>query len=208
MVDFISSTLLRVGITGGIGSGKSVVCQVFSALGIPVFKADDAARFLMNNDEELKLRIKALLGESVYVAGALNSAAVSAIIFSNPEKLAQLNGMVHPATIAYAERWITEQVSPYIIKEAAIFFESGSNKGIDVMVGVYCPMELRIARAMKRSNLTREKVEDIVAKQMNEEEKMKLCDFVITNDDVTAILPQVLDLHDKLLNKAYSRYIA
>ncbi len=193
--------MLKVGITGGIGSGKSVVCHVFAALGIPVFKADDAARHLMNTDAELKMRIVDLLGASVYAGGTLNSAAVSAIIFSNPEKLQQLNALVHPATIAYAERWIGEQVSPYIIKEAAIFFESGSNKGIDIMIGVSCPLALRISRAMNRSNLTREKVVEIIARQMPQEDKMNLCDHIIVNDDVQAVLPQVLALHEILLER-------
>ena len=200
--------MLKVGVTGGIGSGKSVVCQVFSTLGIPVFKADDAAKYLMNTDAALTAAIKTLLGASVYNNELLDNARVSAIIFAEPQKMQQLNALVHPATIAYGEKWIAEQKSPYIIKEAAIFFESGSNRAIDVMIGVFCPMELRIERAMQRSTLSREKVESIIAKQMDEEEKMKRCDFIITNDDTVAVLPQVLELHDKLLSRAYQGYIA
>ncbi len=194
--------MLRVGVTGGIGSGKSVICQVFATLGRPVFKADDAARLLMNTDAGLMQSIKSLLGGAVYNNGLLDSKAVSAIIFSEPEKLQQLNALVHPATIAYAEKWISLQKAPYIVKEAAIFFESGSSKGIDVMIGVYCPLELRVQRAMARGNMPSEKVMEIVGKQMDEEEKMKRCDYVITNDDITAILPQVLALDKVLLAKA------
>lgn len=194
--------MLKAGITGGIGSGKTIVCQVFTALGIPVFNADEAARYLMENDAILADSITGLLGESVYVSGKLDRQKVSAIVFNDPGKLARLNALVHPATISYAQQWMAEQTTPYVIKEAAIFFESGSNKDMDVMIGVYAPEELRINRAMMRSNLNKEQVLAIVAKQMNEEEKMKHCDHVIINDDVTAILPQVLQLHQQLLVQA------
>lgn len=194
--------MLKAGITGGIGSGKTIVCQVFTALGIPVFNADETARYLMENDAILADGITGLLGESVYVSGKLDRQKVSAMVFNDPGKLARLNALVHPATISYAQQWMAEQTTPYVIKEAAIFFESGSNKDMDVMIGVYAPEELRINRAMMRSNLNKEQVLAIVAKQMNEEEKMKHCDHVIINDDVTAILPQVLQLHQQLLVQA------
>ncbi len=194
--------MLKVGITGGIGSGKSYVCQVFNALGIPVFNADDTARYLMENDPALIQGIRHLLGDDVYVAGKLDRAKVSAIIFQNPEKLQQLNALVHPATISYAKEWFEKQQAPYVIKEAAIFFESGSYTDMNVMIGVYAPRELRIQRAMKRNNLSREKVLSIIAQQMDEDEKMKRCDHVIVNDDITAVLPQVLKLHDLILGKS------
>ena len=190
--------MLKVGITGGIGSGKSFVCQVFNALGIPVFNADDTARYLMENDAALIQGIRNLLGDDVYVAGKLDRAKVSAIIFQSPEKLQELNALVHPATISYAKEWFEKQQAPYVIKEAAIFFESGSYTDMDVMIGVHAPLELRIQRAMKRNNLSREKVLSIIAQQMDEDEKMKRCDHVIVNDDVTAVLPQVLELHEQL----------
>ena len=190
--------MLKVGITGGIGSGKSFVCQVFNALGIPVFNADDTARYLMENDAALIQGIRNLLGDDVYVAGKLDRAKVSAIIFQSPEKLQELNALVHPATISYAKEWFEKQQAPYVIMEAAIFFESGSYTDMDVMIGVHAPLELRIQRAMKRNNLSREKVLSIIAQQMDEDEKMKRCDHVIVNDDVTAVLPQVLKLHEQL----------
>lgn len=188
--------MLKVGITGGIGSGKSMVCQVFTALGIPVFNADDAARHLMEHDAVLVAAIATLLGPEVYENGRMVREKVSATIFRQPALLQQLNALVHPATIAYAEKWMRQQTTPYIIKEAAIFFESGSYTEMDIMVGVYAPVETRIARVIKRGNTTREKVLDIMARQMNEEEKMNRCDYIVTNDDRTAILPQVLRLHD------------
>jgi dephospho-CoA kinase len=190
--------MLKVGITGGIGSGKSVVCQVFNTLGIPVFNADEAARYLMENDAELVQRISQLLGNEVYVRGKLDRAKVSEIIYRDPAQLQQLNALVHPATISYSRLWLGKQSAPYTIKETAIFFESGSYKEMDVMIGVYAPQLLRMQRAMKRSTLTAEKVLGIMAQQMNEDEKMKRCDHVITNDDVTAVLPQVLQLHQLL----------
>ena len=194
--------MLKVGITGGIGSGKSIVCEVFHALGIPVLKADDAARFLMENDADLIKSIRLLLGDHVYNDGQLDRQRVSDIIYRQPEKLRQLNALVHPATIAYANQWMASRDAPYVLKEAAILFESGSDKGMDIVVGVFAPRELRIKRAMQRSHLTYEKVVDIMAKQMDEGEKMKLCAHVISNDDITAVLPQVLDMHQALLAKA------
>jgi dephospho-CoA kinase len=193
--------MLKVGITGGIGSGKTVVCQVFNVLGIPVFNADAAARFLMENDHALIKDITALLGQDVYATGKLNRDKVSAIIFKEPEKLLQLNALVHPATIKYAQAWIENQSAPYVIKEAAIFFETGSNKDMDVMIGVSAPEKIRLSRAMSRGKLSLEQVEGIMAQQMNETEKMRRCDHVVVNDDVQAILPQVLLLHELLLAK-------
>lgn len=188
--------MLKVGITGGIGSGKSVVCKVFESLDIPVFRADDAARYLMQYDEVLKREIGALLGYDVYDNGLLNRAKVSDIIFRQPAKLQQLNALVHPATIAYGKVWMEKQRSPYVIKEAAIFFETDSYKDMDIMVDVYAPQDIRIARTMLRSNITRDKVLEIMSKQMDEEEKMERCDHVIYNNDEVAIIPQVLQLHD------------
>ncbi len=190
--------MLKVGITGGIGSGKSVVCQVFTALGIPVFNADEAARHLMENDATLIQNIRQLFGDDVYSQGKLDRAKISAVVFHEPEKLQQLNALVHPATIAYSKNWFEKQQAPYVIKEAAIFFESGSYKDMDVMIGVYAPTELRIQRAMKRNNFSRKKVLSVIANQMDQDEKMKRCEHVIINDDATAVLPQVLKLHEQL----------
>ena len=197
--------MLKVGITGGIGSGKSVVCQVFNTLGIPVFNADLAARFLMENDQPLVQSIKSLLGSEVYNNGTLDRPKVASIVFGKPDLLAKLNALAHPATIKYANDWLEKQTAPYAIKEAALFFESGSYSEMDVMIGVYAPQELRISRAMSRGKQTREEVLSIIARQMNEEEKMKRCDYVITNDDVTAVLPQAMKLHELLLQSSISQ---
>ncbi|MCD6010892.1 MAG: dephospho-CoA kinase [Flavipsychrobacter sp.] len=193
--------MLKVGVTGGIGSGKSVVCQVFQTLGIPVFNADETARYLMENDTTLVQRIQLLLGDDVYKDGKLDKSRVSTIIYEQPGMLEKLNEIVHPATISYANAWMEKQISPYVVKEAAIFFESGSNKDIDVMIGVSAPKELRISRAMDRNQISREKVLSIMSRQMDEDEKMKRCDHVITNDDLTPLLPQVLKLHELLISR-------
>jgi dephospho-CoA kinase len=193
---------LKVGITGGIGSGKTTVCHFFELLGIPVFYADEAARALMDDDPALKAGIASLFGEGVYKSGKLDRAAVSAAVFGNPEKLNALNALVHPASVAAAARWLERQATPYALKEAAIFFESGTYAGMDVMVGVRAPQELRIARAMSRSGLTRDEVLSRMARQMDEDEKMARCDYVIVNDGRQAVIPQTLALHEALLARA------
>lgn len=194
--------MLKVGITGGIGSGKTVVCRVFATLGIPVFSADDAARYLMDTDEKLKQSIIRVLGPASYANGLPNRPKIAEIVYRDNNKLKEINALVHPATVSYGENWMQRNASsPYVIKEAAIFFESGTHKGMDIMIGVFAPLELRIQRAMRRSNLSREKVESIISQQMNEEEKMQRCDYVITNDDTQAILPQVLPIHTQLLSR-------
>lgn len=191
--------MLKVGITGGIGSGKSTVCRVFNTLGIPVFFADSAAKYLMNNDPTLVSNIKDLFGADIYTNGSLDRPKLSSIVFSKPELLQQLNAIVHPATIAYGNNWMEAQTSPYVLKEAAIFFESGTYKDMDIMIGVFAPKELRIHRAMRRDGTTRAKIEARIAQQMNEEEKMAKCDHVILNDDIHAVIPQVERLHEQLL---------
>ncbi len=194
--------MLKVGITGGIGSGKSLVCQVFKTLGIPVFNADESARYLIENNKTLVEKIKKLFGDSIYINGKLDNKAVSAIVFNEPEKLKKLNDLVHPVTIEYGRQWLLKQTTPYSIKEAALFFETGSNKELDIIIGVSAPIELRIKRTIKRSGLNKEQIESRMASQMNDDEKMKKCDFVIINDDVHAIIPQVLILNEVLIAKS------
>lgn len=192
--------MLKVGITGGIGSGKTTVCALFELLGIPVYYADDAAKELMSADPELALAIRQTFGESVYHQGRLDRAALSAAVFGKPEQVAALNALVHPRVQAHAAQWMATQRSVYALKEAALFFESGSNADMDKMIGVSAPEDLRIARSMKRNGLSREAVAARMAAQMDEEEKMIRCDFVIINDDRQALIPQVLKL-DALLRK-------
>lgn len=191
--------MLKIGITGGIGSGKSVVCQVFETLGIPVFYADKAAKYLMENDAVLIDHIKLLFGQDIYKGGKLDRQRVSSIVFQQADILERLNSIVHPATIRYGKQWMESQTSPYVIKEAAIFFESGSYVDMNLMIGVYAPQMLRMLRTMKRDGVTQDKVSMRMSFQMDEEEKMRRCDYVITNDDLTPIIPQAMRIHELLL---------
>ncbi|MEP6746387.1 MAG: dephospho-CoA kinase [Bacteroidota bacterium] len=196
---------IRVGITGGMGSGKSIVSAIFETLGIPVYQADDAAKRLMNEDEKVKEQLIACFGDVVYVKGALNRSHLAAEVFNDTEKLTLLNSIVHPATIIDGEKWMQQQISPYAIKEAAIIFESGSQKYLDYIIGVYAPVTLRIYRSMKRSNLSREEVTARMNQQMDDAIKMKLCDIVITNDEQQALIPQVLKVHQTIIEMSTSQ---
>lgn len=197
--------MLRVGITGGIGSGKSTVARIFEVLGVPVYYADDAAKRLMNEDEELKQKIIARFGETVYQDGKLDRKAMAGLVFNDPVKLEMLNSLIHPATIKDAAGWMQKQVTPYTIKEAALIFESGAQDQLDYIIGVTAPAPLRIQRTMQRDGVTREEVTSRMDKQMDETIKMKLCDFVIRNDEQEMLMPQVIELHEKLLSLAKNK---
>jgi dephospho-CoA kinase len=195
---------LKIGITGGIGSGKSTVAKVFETIGIPVYYADDAAKRLMNEDAALQQQITALFGPTAYVQGQLDRKYIAGQVFSDKTKLQQLNAIVHPATIADGERWMQQQTTPYAIKEAALIFESGTQGGLDYVIGVSAPTSLRLLRVMKRDQVDREAVIARMNKQINEIIKMRLCDFIIYNDEQQLVIPQVLDLHEKLVKLASS----
>lgn len=194
--------MLKVGLTGGIGSGKTTVAKIFEVLGVPVYSADEAAKKLMNEDDNLKQDIIKLLGQEAYVNEKLNKAFVSTAVFTDVAALNKLNALVHPATLKDAESWIARQTYPYIIKEAAILFESGSDKFLDKVIGVSAPLELRISRLQKRNHYTREEIMKRMNNQMEETEKMNRCDFVIINDEMEMLLPQILSLHQQLLKLA------
>jgi dephospho-CoA kinase len=197
-----------IGLTGGIGSGKSIVAKVFESLGIPVFNADATAKDIMNTNTIIKSKLIEAFGNEVYsntidkngnATETLNRAYLSKLVFSDPYQLEILNAIVHPITIQAAIDWAAAQTAPYVIKEAALFFESGSANGITKIIGVSAPKALRIHRVMKRDQCTKEEVEKRMAHQIEETIKMKLCDFVIVNDDQHLVLPQVVALHEKLL---------
>ncbi len=191
--------MLKIGLTGGIGSGKSTVAKVFQTLGTPVYYADDAAKELMNKDEDLKQKIKTHFGEAVYENNLLNRKYLAQKIFNNPTQLHLLNSLVHPATIQNAENWFAQQTAIYCIKEAALIFESGSQQNLDLVIGVYTPTQLRIKRVMQRDNITSAEVQQRIDKQIDETIKMRLCDFVITNDEQELLIPQVIELHKKFI---------
>jgi dephospho-CoA kinase len=191
--------MLRIGLTGGIGSGKSTVARIFNVLGIPVYSSDDASKRLMDEDEELKNSIVRAFGKESYSNGKLNRKYLATKAFSDPNKIELLNSLVHPATIKDAITWMEKQKAPYLIKEAALIFESGSDKFLDVIIGVRSPLALRLERTMKRNNVTAEEVEARVKLQMDEEEKLDLCDYIVQNDEKQLLIPQVLLLHKKFL---------
>src|SRR6187402_458420 len=190
---------LRVGLTGGIGSGKSTVAQIFEVLGIPVYYADISAKRLMNEDEELRSAITNIFGEQAYANNILDRKFISSIVFSDPAKLQQLNALVHPATKKDGETWMQRQTSSYAIHEAALIFEAKVSDRLDLVIGVSSPIDLRIKRAMERDKVSREEVLKRMEQQLDEELKMSKCDFVLINDEEQLLIPQVLELHEKMI---------
>ena len=198
--------MLRIGITGGIGSGKTTVAKIFEVLGVPVYYADEAARRLMNDDESLQQKLIEQFGTEIFDNKQLNRPLLASLVFNDPIKLTLLNSLVHPVTIADAAKWMAqfsgETGRHYAIKEAALLFESGAQNQLDYVIGVHAPYRLRLQRTMLRDNLTKEAVEARMAKQMDETKKMNLCNFIITNDEDQLLIPQVLALHKKLMDTA------
>jgi dephospho-CoA kinase len=190
---------LRIGLTGGIGSGKSTVARIFEVLGIPVYYADREAKRIMNEDELLREQIIRQFGKETYKNGQLDNKYLAAIVFNDRTKLDLLNSIVHPATIRDGERWMKKQTTPYAIKEAALIFESHSQEYLDYVIGVSAPEPLRIHRTMQRDGISREAVLARMGKQIQEIIKMRLCDFIIYNDEQQLVIPQVTALHEKLV---------
>ena len=196
--------LLRVGLTGGIGSGKSTIAAIFETLGIPVSYADPEAKRLMNEDAGLREDIIQNFGAGAYTDGKLNRKYLAEMVFTDPEKLSLLNSLVHPVTIRQGERWMQELGDrfPYAIREAALIFETRTVGHLDFVIGVSAPEELRIRRTMLRDHVTREEVLRRMHNQIDEDIKMQLCDAVVVNDERSAVIPQVLDIHRQLLERA------
>jgi dephospho-CoA kinase len=191
--------MLRIGLTGGIGSGKSTVAHIFEVLRIPVYYADEAAKRLMTENAELKASIIGLFGKDAYVKGNLNRKYIAGQVFNKNKNIKLLNSLVHPATIKDAAEWMNLQEAPYVIKEAALIFESGANKNLDYVIGVRAPLALRIQRAVDRNNISPDEVKARMDKQMDEDLKLQLCDYVIVNDEQEMVIPQVLALHEEFL---------
>lgn len=199
----MSASPLLVGVTGGIGSGKSVACRIFQLLGIPVYNADDRAKALMIEDPLLKIQITEAFGSRAYAnGGSLDRQYLAQTVFSDKAKLEVLNGLVHPAVAKDFLQWSASQPdSPYLIKEAALIFEAGSNKMLDYTVLVAAPESLRISRVLARDpQRSRQQVRDIMSKQWPDETKENLADFVIRNDEAQLLIPQVLAI-DAVLRK-------
>lgn len=193
--------MMTVGVTGGIGSGKSVICKVFSQLGIPVYEADAAAHILYDKYPELKARIATEISTEVTDKnGKINRRKLGEIVFSNKEKLELLNSIVHPMVKYDFENWLSiHKGFPYVIKEAAILFESGASDACDKIITVVAPHELRVSRIRERDHKSRADIEQIIIRQMNDEERIVLSDFVIHNDEKQLVIPQVLKIHSILV---------
>ena len=196
--------MLKVGITGNIGGGKTTVSKIFEVLGIPVFYADDAAKTVMVTDAVLISSLKATFGSEAYFEdGSLNRKYIANIVFNNETELAKLNGLVHPAVFRAFDAWVSGVKDvPYVLKEAALLFESTSYKMCDLSIMVTAPLEMRIERVMKRDNLTRAEVESRNARQFTEEKKVQLANYIIKNDGSELVIPQVLELHRQFLSIA------
>ena len=196
--------MIKVGLTGGIGSGKSTIAAVFETLGVPVAYADLEAKRLMNEDAGLRDAIIRQFGQGAYTGPILNRKYLAERVFNDPVALETLNSLVHPVTIREGERWMQELSDrhPYAIREAALIFESRTAGHLDFIIGVHAPATLRIHRTMQRDGLTREEVLQRMRNQVDEEIKMMLCDAVIQNDGQQALMPQVLALHERLLQQA------
>ena len=193
--------MITVGLTGGIGSGKTTICKIFETLGIPIYYSDIRAKELMVENEALITKIKEAFGEAAYLEnGSLNRAHIAQIAFSDKSKLAELNSIVHPAVFQDGNDWVKMQKNvPYTLKEAALTFEGGGHKFLDKVITVFAPKEIRIDRVIARDNTSREAVEARINKQMPDEEKVKLADFVIYNDGEQGLIEQVLAIHKKLI---------
>ncbi|MFM6970689.1 MAG: dephospho-CoA kinase [Sediminibacterium sp.] len=192
--------MLKIGITGSIGAGKSTVAGIFKVLGVPVFDADAIAKSILNSDPALREQIIAAFGSETYKNGLLDRKYLATLVFSNPEQLAKLNALVHPATIKAADTWAKhweEQGSAYIVKEAALLFEAGTNIGLDFIIGVTAPEDLRITRVMARDHVTRGEVLKRIQHQLDDTKKMERCDIVIDNNEKALLIPQVLTLHQQ-----------
>jgi dephospho-CoA kinase len=191
---------MQLGVTGGIGSGKTSVCRVFNTLGIPVFSADPEARSIMENEAAIIKGINSIAGRDVYPGGKLDRMSLAKLIFNDPEKLKKVNALVHPAVFGRFIEWAKGQSAPYVIIEAAILFESGGNKLVDKVLSVIAPEEERIERVMHRNNLTREQVTERMRNQISDEKRIELSDYLVHNSENDMIIPSVLKIHYDILS--------
>lgn len=196
--------MLKIGITGNIGSGKSTVARVFEILGVKVFYADAEAKKVMTADQLLIEEIKTAFGAEAYsVNGELNRKYIADIVFKNEEDLKKLNALVHPAVFRAFDEWAKAFTNePYVIKEAAVLFESGSYQFCDKTLLVSAPLEMRLKRVMDRDHISRAEVEARETRQFTEERKKELADYILHNDDTQLIIPQILNLHHQFLQLA------
>lgn len=188
--------MIKIGITGGIGSGKSTICRAFSVLGIAVYDSDSRARGLMHTNKEVIAAIRKLFGNNAYIHGNLNRSYIAELVFHQPDLREKLNHIVHPAVAKDFDTWAECQQGHYVIEEAAILFESGAYRNMDAVVTVSTPEEQRIRRTCLRDGTDEQSVRQRIAAQMSEEERIARADYVIVSDDRTPVIPQILKLHE------------
>ena len=189
-----------IGITGGIGSGKSLICRIFSTMNIPIYEADSRAKYLINQDIPLKNSIKNLLGDNAYTpTDEYNRSWVASQIFNNPDLLKQLNSLVHPCVHKDSHNWVKKYSKfPFLLYEAALMRAAGDNNMFDKVVVVSAPIDLRIKRIQTRDKRSEQEIKAIIAQQITDEERLKIADYIIENDDKKSVLNQVLGLYEKL----------
>ncbi|HSO78323.1 MAG TPA: dephospho-CoA kinase [Bacteroidales bacterium] len=192
----------RLGVTGGIGSGKTTVCRIFRVLGVPVFMADEVARSLMNSDSDIARGINSIAEKDLYTTGELDRRELARLIFNQPDLLRRVNAVVHPAVLRDFEEWTSSVKAPYVIMEAAVLFESNADKTVDRVVSVSAPVEERISRVMGRSGMTRMEVLDRINNQLEDEEREEQSYYVINNADKEMIIPEILKIHNDMLRLA------
>ena len=190
---------LTLGVTGGIGSGKTSVCRVFDVLGVPVFSADREAQEIMKTDNVIIGKINSIIGKDLYINGSLNRKELATIIFNDSTLLEKVNSVVHPAVFDRFRKWVSEQTTPYVIMEAAILFESGASKYVDKIATVIAPVEQRVERVILRNKLSREEVLERMRNQMDDTTRIKLSDFIISNSENDMIIPAILKIHHDIL---------
>lgn len=191
---------LKLGVTGGIGSGKTSVCKVFAVLGVPVFSADRAARTIIDNDEHIRSALNEIAGRNLYSkGGCLDRMALATLIFNNNRLLGKVNSLVHPVVFDHFIQWRREQKASYVIMEAAILFESGASKLVDKIATIVAPQEERLNRVIRRSNLTRQQVLERMNNQLDDDSRIRLSDYVIYNSENDMIIPAILKIHENIL---------
>ena len=188
-----------LGVTGGIGSGKSTACKVFNILGVPVFMTDIEARLLMDSSPEIKEKLNSITGLDLYKTGILDRELLAGIIFANKNLLEKVNHLVHPLVFEHFKHWVDQQKSLYVIMESAILFESGASKIVNKIASVIAPIDERIERVTLRNKMTNKQVRDRIKNQMSDEERIKLSDYVIYNSDKDFIIPAIIKIHNEIL---------
>ena len=187
--------MIKVGLTGGIGSGKTTIANIFKQLGVPIYFSDNRAKYLMLNNQFLRESLISLFGDKVVVNGLLNRSYIASKVFSKPKELIKLNALVHPFVQKDFDDWSTSQCSVYVIKEAAILFETGANKLLDKVVLVESPKDLKVSRVMLRDGMKNEEVLMRMSKQWSDDQKRTYADYIIYNDEENPLINQILKLH-------------